>query len=422
MKYIVAGVQVVVLEDETIVAGSVKVHTAEFTFDETWTEYSKIAVFKRGAIVKEQVLIDGKCEIPWEALQARGTLQVGIYGKTEENIRPTLWAPDKTISDGAEQGEESREPTPDLWQQLQRDLKYIAPHIGENGNWYVGDADTGVHAQGDKGDNYVLTKADKAEISEIAANGVLIGKQLVLTPDEWVDDSDAKITSGGLPYKDIRFGFTTTADRKDATVLATKRIYNEWQTITHELTLSADAEALSLYFLGGQNSKFIQPYDIMDVKVYAADDADKKNLFSDDIEEQGWLTNSSSTKRSIATTDGEKFMHVFRQGSNIVKLYSSQQVPLAAGEYVIEFKVRLSPWLYHYVAPFYDAHSEYSISVSPTRTSAGLYKSRGVYCAAFGNFSVIFTCDTIPTSDIVVNSMVYKASGTPGMIFQGGIG
>lgn len=34
----------------------------------------------------------------------------------------------------------------------------ITPHIGENGNWYIGDDDTGVRAQGDKGD-----KGDKGD-------------------------------------------------------------------------------------------------------------------------------------------------------------------------------------------------------------------------------------------------------------------
>lgn len=42
----------------------------------------------------------------------------------------------------------------------------VTPHIGENGNWFVGDADTGVQAQGD---DYVLTDADKSEIAEEAA-------------------------------------------------------------------------------------------------------------------------------------------------------------------------------------------------------------------------------------------------------------
>ena len=48
----------------------------------------------------------------------------------------------------------------------------ITPHIGENGNWFIGDTDTGVKAQGPKGDpgsDYILTEADKTEIAEEAA-------------------------------------------------------------------------------------------------------------------------------------------------------------------------------------------------------------------------------------------------------------
>lgn len=44
----------------------------------------------------------------------------------------------------------------------------ITPHIGTNGNWYIGDEDTGQPAQGDKGDKgdpYTLTAADKATIT-----------------------------------------------------------------------------------------------------------------------------------------------------------------------------------------------------------------------------------------------------------------
>ena len=32
-------------------------------------------------------------------------------------------------------------------------LNGITPHIGENGNWWIGTTDTGVHAQGEKGEN-----------------------------------------------------------------------------------------------------------------------------------------------------------------------------------------------------------------------------------------------------------------------------
>ena len=31
-------------------------------------------------------------------------------------------------------------------------LNGITPHIGENGNWWIGTTDTGVHAQGEKGE------------------------------------------------------------------------------------------------------------------------------------------------------------------------------------------------------------------------------------------------------------------------------
>ena len=43
----------------------------------------------------------------------------------------------------------------------------ITPHIGTNGNWFLGDTDTGVKAQGD---DYILTEADKTEIAETAAD------------------------------------------------------------------------------------------------------------------------------------------------------------------------------------------------------------------------------------------------------------
>lgn len=46
----------------------------------------------------------------------------------------------------------------------------VTPHIGTNGNWFVGDVDTGVQAQGKNGDDYVLTDADKSEIARIAVD------------------------------------------------------------------------------------------------------------------------------------------------------------------------------------------------------------------------------------------------------------
>ena len=43
----------------------------------------------------------------------------------------------------------------------------VTPHIGGNGNWFLGDTDTGVAAIGQDGSDYVLTDADKSEIAAL---------------------------------------------------------------------------------------------------------------------------------------------------------------------------------------------------------------------------------------------------------------
>lgn len=45
-------------------------------------------------------------------------------------------------------------------------LNGITPHIGENGNWWIGTTDTGVHAQGEKGE-----QGDSGLTPYIAENG-----------------------------------------------------------------------------------------------------------------------------------------------------------------------------------------------------------------------------------------------------------
>lgn len=45
-------------------------------------------------------------------------------------------------------------------------LNGITPHIGENGNWWIGTTDTGVHAQGEKGE-----KGESGLTPYIGANG-----------------------------------------------------------------------------------------------------------------------------------------------------------------------------------------------------------------------------------------------------------
>lgn len=183
MKYNVNGVRINLVEDEVLVSGSVKIFSVSFTFDESWDEYTtKLAVFKCKSCEKEQIIVNGECEIPWESLRACGPLQIGVYGKTAEKVRPTIWAAEKMVFPGTEPGETPAEPSPDKWQQLLKLFEDIAtgvsPHIGENGNWYLGDEDTGVQAQGEPGSPYVLTETDKAEMVQAVLDALPNGDEV----------------------------------------------------------------------------------------------------------------------------------------------------------------------------------------------------------------------------------------------------
>lgn len=159
MKYKVDGARITPTDSETLVAGTVGVHFAQFEFSKEWNEYeTRKAVFRNGDVTVETLIVDGMCEVPWEVLTNKGTLFVGVYGENSDMRRPTLWASPKTVNDGTVEGEESREPTPDAWQQLLENIEYFVPHIGADGDWYIGDTNTGIPAtgprgvQGDRGD------------------------------------------------------------------------------------------------------------------------------------------------------------------------------------------------------------------------------------------------------------------------------
>ena len=118
MKLKVNSVSIVVTEPEIIVAHAVKTYECEFEFDDTWGEYQKKAEFKKGHVVKEVLLEDNKCVIPWEVLKARGFLKIGVYGVCGDKRRPTLWTDNILISEGAFEGDEEKEPTKTLFQRV----------------------------------------------------------------------------------------------------------------------------------------------------------------------------------------------------------------------------------------------------------------------------------------------------------------
>lgn len=73
----------------------------------------------------------------------------------------------------------------------------LTPHIGENGNWWIGEEDTGVKAQGADGKDYVLTEADKKEIADLARADL---EDIIGDIDSALDDLHAyaqSLISGG---------------------------------------------------------------------------------------------------------------------------------------------------------------------------------------------------------------------------------
>ncbi len=112
--------QLTVRKKEPVTSGSVNVYTARFEFSPDWAGLTRKAVFKAGK-ESRTVLLDesGECAIPWEVLTSHGQpLTAGIFGMADETALPTTWANLGIILEGVPgDGEGSKSPAPDLWEQ-----------------------------------------------------------------------------------------------------------------------------------------------------------------------------------------------------------------------------------------------------------------------------------------------------------------
>ncbi len=159
-----------------------------FEFSEEWKDLSKKVVFHpvRGAPV-EVLLLDSTSEIdvPPEATAISGVAHFVVCGYVADsdnvtrniislpgkiNVKPTYKA----------KGGNTKKVTKDNFSQLLDAVKGeinnavedavasgefkgddgVTPHIGSNGNWYIGDTDTGISAKGTKGDSGITPHID----------------------------------------------------------------------------------------------------------------------------------------------------------------------------------------------------------------------------------------------------------------------
>ena len=105
---------------ELFTTGSAKVYYAEFSFSADWNRFAKIATFRNGSVSKSVAVDEENAfEIPWEVFVNPGTLECGITGtKADGTTLPTIWATVAPIKQGAEIGDEAKEVTPDIYEQL----------------------------------------------------------------------------------------------------------------------------------------------------------------------------------------------------------------------------------------------------------------------------------------------------------------
>lgn len=153
-----------ITEANLIASGGINAVIAEFTFSSHWNGFLKTMVcYQNKKDVYQKILENDSCVIPWEVMGKRGTLFIGVYGVKGEVTRSTSFVKMR-ITEGAFSDEtEPKEPSQGVYDQL---LRFY--HIGENGNWWVGNVDTGTSAKGSgttpvKGVDY-WTEDDLAEM------------------------------------------------------------------------------------------------------------------------------------------------------------------------------------------------------------------------------------------------------------------
>lgn len=112
---------------ELLTAGSQNVNTVEFRFNAAWDGLAKTATFKTSKKTISILLGTNTTEIPWEVLADAGEiLAVGVFGVLGETIvLPTVWGILGKVMDAAHLGDEEKEPTLDVYQQILDELNSL---------------------------------------------------------------------------------------------------------------------------------------------------------------------------------------------------------------------------------------------------------------------------------------------------------
>lgn len=110
MKLQATGRDLIITERERLISGSIHIYTCEFTFDSSWDDYLVTAVFSTANKLINVAIVDGKCEIPVEALRPNARLRIGIFGNDGVRTRPTTYSEWIPVEQGADPGGKTGRP------------------------------------------------------------------------------------------------------------------------------------------------------------------------------------------------------------------------------------------------------------------------------------------------------------------------
>ena len=159
----VSGATAVASKTGPLTRGMVGV-PVNLTFNETWKSLTKTIVFKAGNLILDQLYTGDQIVVPWEMLMSLQDLYIGVFGTNADGSLsiPTVWSYVGAVLPGADpSGDTSTDPSMPVYQQLQAQIDQLkqtggsaglTPYIGENGNWWLGEQDTGVSATGPRGE------------------------------------------------------------------------------------------------------------------------------------------------------------------------------------------------------------------------------------------------------------------------------
>ena len=107
--------------NEYLTSGGYKSIQCNFSFSEEWNNLTKTAIFLYNGVAYNEPLIDDKCFIPYEAIETKGNLLIGVFGTeiTGENLekRNTTDLIGIQIYEGSFiKGIQPEKPSPETWE------------------------------------------------------------------------------------------------------------------------------------------------------------------------------------------------------------------------------------------------------------------------------------------------------------------